>query len=195
MWGGMLSRCERESDPFFHCYGGRGISVCAQWHDPRVFVAEVEGSIGKRPPGMTLDRIDNDGNYEPGNVQWATPLQQAQHRRHVPPRDPHAVGLRAWQARPLRVAVCASCGIEFETHAPAQEREFCRRSHALRYRRAHGLDDVEKTCHWCGNRFTSNKHDDTRHCSSSCAAFCQHADDPCPMKEVVPGVVANTDRQ
>jgi hypothetical protein len=66
---------------FVH-YGARGISVCDRWRDSFLdFVSDLRQEIGDPPDGYTLDRINNDGNYEPGNVRWATHRQQCSNRR------------------------------------------------------------------------------------------------------------------
>lgn len=75
---GMLRRCYRPSHHKYPSYGGRGITVCQRWRDDFwAFVADV----GERPEGCSLDRVDNDGTYEPGNVRWATDVEQANNRR------------------------------------------------------------------------------------------------------------------
>ena len=79
-----MRRCYCADVTAYPSYGGRGIRVYGPWHDVRVFIAWVEENLGPRPEGCTLDRKDNDGDYEPGNVQWAdAPTQQSNRRKVV----------------------------------------------------------------------------------------------------------------
>ena len=80
-WYQMLRRCEWPGHRQWKDYGGRGIGVCERWHDVRLFIADIERDLGPRPHGMTLDRIDVNGNYEPGKMRWATWQQQRHNRR------------------------------------------------------------------------------------------------------------------
>lgn len=77
-WASMRRRCENTASANFRLYGGRGIRVCPEWHVFEAFLQDVDMRPG---PGYSLDRIDNDGNYEPGNVRWATSKQQCRNTR------------------------------------------------------------------------------------------------------------------
>jgi hypothetical protein len=76
-WRNMRDRCRDPHRPDYSRYGGRGIAVCEEWNDFAVFLAYVEVLEHYGEPGRTLDRIDNDGNYGPGNVRWATKSEQS----------------------------------------------------------------------------------------------------------------------
>lgn len=75
-WLAMMTRCRLETHRFYHLYGGAGITVCERWHSFANFLSDM----GERPEGMTLDRVDNDGNYELANCRWATWSEQNRNR-------------------------------------------------------------------------------------------------------------------
>lgn len=86
-WTAMLRRCENPNTDDWPRYGGRGIRVCARWHEFVNFYADM----GRKPgPKYSIDRLDNDRDYEPDNCQWATPKQQA--RNKLQPQRQEACG-------------------------------------------------------------------------------------------------------
>ena len=102
-WASMIQRCTNPNAGGYHRYGGRGIRVCERWRDSyAAFLADV----GPRPPGRTLDRINNDGNYEPGNCRWATKSEQrinsTSGRKPRAGADTHTVCVRATDSERAR---------------------------------------------------------------------------------------------
>jgi hypothetical protein len=80
VWASMMARCFNPNEVGFKNYGHRGITVCPRWRTAANFLADM----GKRPsPKHSIDRINNDGNYEPGNCRWATRIQQNRNMRRV----------------------------------------------------------------------------------------------------------------
>lgn len=119
-WRAMLGRCTDPRHTAFVNYGGRGIKVCDRWRSFDAFLADM----GPRPEGLTLDRMDNEGNYEPGNCRWATRVEQSANAR--PRRSHFHEGVLA-RMRELRAAGLSTRAIALavgaswhavERHAP-----------------------------------------------------------------------------
>lgn len=81
IWRGMLLRTSSNCSPHFKNYKARGITICERWLKFENFKADM----GEPPDALSIDRINNDGNYEPGNCRWATRSQQMKNRRYIRP--------------------------------------------------------------------------------------------------------------
>lgn len=80
-WSSMRERCSNPNNPGYLYYGGRGIRVCIEWQDPKTFIAWALNNGWS--PGLQCDRIDNDGDYHPGNCRFTTPWKNQQNRRNT----------------------------------------------------------------------------------------------------------------
>jgi len=77
VWRAMIARCSNKNLKVYKYYGGRGITVCKRWHSYDNFVEDM----GLKPLKLQIDRIDNDGNYEPSNCRWVTARENSLNRR------------------------------------------------------------------------------------------------------------------
>lgn len=80
-WWSMMRRCYNKEAHNYERYGGRGITVCPEWHNPETFIQWARKTIGHKVSGLSLDRIDNEKGYSPENCKWSTPKEQCRNRR------------------------------------------------------------------------------------------------------------------
>lgn len=90
-WAHMHQRCRNPKCRQYKWYGARGVRVCERWESFENFLADM----GERPNGKTLDRIDGEGDYEPGNCRWATSSEQQRNRSNVKLNASQAAEIRA----------------------------------------------------------------------------------------------------
>lgn len=111
-WRGIRQRCLLPSTAAYKDYGARGISVFEEWAEaPRgrhagrgfwAFASWVEQNLGERPDGHSLDRINNNGDYEPGNLRWADGLTQAGNKRPCSRHEDHENKYAYWHGQRQR---------------------------------------------------------------------------------------------
>jgi hypothetical protein len=104
-WRAMIARCHNPSNGSYHNYGGRGIAVCERWRAD--FLAFLN-DMGEPGANLSIDRVDNDGDYEPGNCRWATRKEQGNNRRtcrHIDYQGKRLTIMQASEASGLSHAV------------------------------------------------------------------------------------------
>lgn len=113
IWAGMLRRCYNKNEERYPRYGGRGIIVCERWHDYVNFKADMQAGY---QPGLSIERKDNSGNYEPSNCVWATRKEQCRNRTtsHFLEFDGHRKTIAEWaeilKLKPERIAARVAAG-------------------------------------------------------------------------------------
>jgi len=125
-WATMKARCACKSSSRYKDYGGRGISVCDRWQTFALFLEDM----GERPDGMTLDRIDVNGDYEPSNCKWSTCAIQARNKTTHKRRN---IGVRASGKKYIAQIKVNKKTIYLGTHDTEEEAIAVRRLGEIRY--------------------------------------------------------------
>lgn len=97
IWCGIWHRCKNQNAPAYPLYGGRGIALCERWESFFNFISDM----GDCPPRHTIERIDNNGNYEPSNCKWATRKEQQRNQRRTVLTEDDVRGIRQLQQQHL----------------------------------------------------------------------------------------------
>jgi len=106
IWHGIKGRCLNETDKDYRKYGGRGIKVCKEWIDDFMNFYNWSMANGYRDD-LTIDRVDNDGNYEPDNCRWITNKEQSRNRRS------NTIYTYKGEGKPLS-ELCEICGVDYQ---------------------------------------------------------------------------------
>lgn len=127
-WADMKTRCNNPGNPFYHRYGGRGIKVCKEWED---FTAFYSWALNNGyQDDLTIERIDNDGDYCPSNCKWATQQEQSLNKTHLPSKTGY-VGVR-YRANRYQAEFTRKCVAHYVGRFKTAEEAAAARAEALR---------------------------------------------------------------
>ena len=161
IWLGMLRRCENPEQSSYERYGGRGISVCEQWHDFDQFVTWAH-EYGY-DDSLTIDRINNDGNYEPSNCRWATAKEQANNK------SSNVIlivgGIKGTATQLARLIGVSEHTVHYWVRNRGKESTSERIAEAIKTGDFYSIKSVEKTCVKCGKKFNTTP-------GKACAKYC-----------------------